>query len=88
MAYYVYILLCTDDSYYTGYTKDLKTRLLQHASGRGAKYTQIKKPEKIVYIEWFKTRKKAMHREKEIKKLTHREKTELIKQKSNKRKAV
>ena len=88
MPYYVYILLCTDNSYYTGYTKDLKTRLLQHSSGRGARYTQIKKPEKIVYIEWFKTRKKAMQREQEIKKLTHREKTELIKQKSSIRKSM
>lgn len=81
MAYYVYILLCHDDSYYTGYTQDLKTRLEQHWAGTGSRYTRRKKPKRIVYMERFHTRSEAMRREREIKQLTHREKTALVKTK-------
>ena len=81
MEYYVYILVCVDGSYYTGYTQDLKTRLEQHLKGVGSMYTQIKKAERIVYVEWFKSRSEAMKREKEIKKLSHNEKFKLINKK-------
>lgn len=81
MAYYVYILLCRGGSYYTGHTQDLKKRLEQHLKGKGSRYTRMKKPERIVYVEWFKTRSEAMKREKEIKGLTHKEKSELINKK-------
>lgn len=78
MAYYVYILLCGDGSYYTGHTQDLRRRLEQHFKGVGSKYTRLKKPKQVVYMEWFKTRSEAMKREREIKQLTHKEKAELI----------
>ena len=81
MGYYVYILLCRDDSYYTGYTHDLKTRLEQHLKGRGSRYTRMKKLRRIVYFEWFNTRSEAMKREREIKRFTHQEKTNLINEK-------
>lgn len=81
--YYVYILLCRDDSYYTGYTHDLKIRLEQHRKGRGSRYTRMKKPKKIVYIEEFTSRSDAMTREKEIKRLTHREKAKIITEKNH-----
>ncbi len=81
MWYYVYMLLCRDGSYYTGYTRDLKNRLEQHLRGKGSRYTSMKKPERIVYIESFKIRSDAMKREKEIKRLTHKEKSELINKK-------
>jgi putative endonuclease len=78
MTFYVYILLCVDRSFYTGYTKDLDTRTRQHQNGNGAKYTKSHKPDSLVYVESFDSRSKAMKREREIKKLSHQQKQDLI----------
>ena len=78
MAYCVYILLCQDGSYYTGYTKDLEKRFTQHLNGKGSRYTRMKKPKKVVYTETLGTRSEAMKREKEIKHLTRKHKIRLI----------
>ena len=51
MSFYVYILLCSDGSFYTGYTKDLDARIKLHENGKGAKYTKSHKPKKIAYVE-------------------------------------
>jgi putative endonuclease len=77
MPYYVYVLICQDGTFYTGYAKDLDARLEMHTQGKGARYTRIHKPKKLVYTEQFNTIKEAMHREKEIKKLGHEEKKKL-----------
>ncbi len=77
MSFYVYILLCRDGSFYTGYTRDLDTRTKQHKNGKGARYTRSHKPQKIAYVEVFDTRGKAMKREREIKKLSHKQKLDL-----------
>ena len=79
MPYYVYIILCDNGSFYTGYTKDVDQRLKLHANGRGAKYTRMHKPKKIAYIESYEQRALAMRREKTIKKLNHKQKQALIK---------
>jgi putative endonuclease len=78
MSFYVYILQCTDGSYYTGYTKDLDERTRQHHNGTGAKYTRTHKPQKVAYVEMFGTRGAAMKRERQIKKLSHKQKQYLI----------
>jgi len=78
MPYHVYILLCEDGSYYTGYGADTKYRFEQHKKGRGTRYTRMHKPEKIVYIEEFDSRSKAIKREQEIKSLSHSQKKGLI----------
>jgi putative endonuclease len=78
MPYYVYVILCTDGSFYTGYTKNIDARIKLHESGKGAKYTKMHKPQKVAYLELFDSRVKAMRREKEIKKLTHQQKLNLI----------
>jgi len=83
MPFYVYILLCFDGSFYTGYTKDLDERTRQHQNGNGAKYTKAHRPQKVAYVELFDTRSKAMKREREIKKLTHQQKLKLILSKSD-----
>lgn len=75
--YYVYLLLCDDGSYYTGYTKDVASRLARHRNGSGARYTRMRKPEKVVYLEQFRTRSAAMGRERQIKKFSHSRKREL-----------
>jgi len=78
MPFYVYILLCADGSFYTGYTKNIDARTRLHVNGKGARYTQMHKPEKVAYVELFDSRAKAMKREREIKKMTHQQKLNLI----------
>lgn len=78
MSFCVYILLCMDGSFYTGYTKDLDERTKQHENGKGAKYTKTHKPQKLAYVELFNSRSQAMKRERTIKKLTHQQKHDLI----------
>ncbi|NIP67102.1 GIY-YIG nuclease family protein [Candidatus Bathyarchaeota archaeon] len=77
MPYYVYILLCQDDSYYTGYTKDVEQRMERHRKGLGARYTRMHKPEEIAYLEEFESRGQAMKREREIKSFSHDRKQRL-----------
>ena len=79
MEWCVYMLLCDDNTIYTGITNDLKKRFENHISGKGAKYLRGRKPLEIVYTENFKNRSMATIREMEIKKLNRREKEALIK---------
>ena len=91
MPYYVYVILCDDGSFYTGYTKNVKSRLRLHINGKGARYTRMHKPKKLVYAEQFESRAEAMRREKRLKKLGHQQKRELVKlqdSKKNKRKTT
>jgi putative endonuclease len=81
----VYVILCTDGSFYTGYTKNIDTRIKLHESGKGARYTKMHKPQKVAYIELFKSRAQAMKREKQIKKLTHQQKLKLVNSRSNRK---
>jgi putative endonuclease len=78
------MLLCSNGSFYTGYTKDLETRIQLHQNGKGARYTKIHKPQKLVYTEKHPSRSLAMKREREIKKLSHQQKLFLINSKTNK----
>lgn len=78
-TYYVYILKCSDDSFYTGYTVDLEKRLKTHNDGKGAKYTRSRRPVAIIYTEKFETLSEALKREIEIKKLNRTQKEKLIK---------
>ena len=82
MPYYVYILRCKDGSYYTGHAKDVEKRFEMHKKGRGAKYTRVHEPEKLVYTEEFESRGDAMRRERRIKTLSHNKKHQIIKDNS------
>lgn len=79
MEWCVYMLLCDDNTIYTGITNDLKKRFDNHISGKGAKYLRGRKPLEIVYTENFKNRSMATKREMKIKKLNRKEKEILIK---------
>ncbi len=79
MKFFIYILQCKDNTLYTGSTKDINNRLSQHNNSNGAKYTKYRRPCNLVYSEEFKTRGDAIRRELEIKKLSRKEKLELIK---------
>jgi len=78
MNWQVYIILCSDDTFYTGITTDLQRRFTQHASGRGAKYFRGRQPLQVVYQESGHTRSSASSRELEIKALERAEKSTLI----------
>lgn len=77
--YYLYILQCSDNSLYTGITTDLKRRLHEHNhSKKGAKYTSMRRPVKLVYSEEHKNRSEASSTEYRIKKLSKKNKLQLI----------
>ena len=80
MSYFVYILQCSDDTLYTGITTDIKRRVDEHnGSTKGAKYTKLRRPVKLVYSEDSEDRSSASKREYAIKKLSRLEKLKLIK---------
>ncbi|MBW6410447.1 GIY-YIG nuclease family protein [Clostridium weizhouense] len=76
---YVYIVECSDGTFYTGWTVDLEKRIKTHSSGKGAKYTRGRGPVKLLYYEKFNNKSDAMKRECEIKKLNRKQKEILIK---------
>jgi putative endonuclease len=78
MNWQVYIILCTDNSLYTGITTDIERRLAQHGSARGAKYFRGRRPRRVVYLEGGHTRSTASKREAAIKKLPRADKDRLI----------
>lgn len=67
LMWYIYILLCSDNSLYTGISDDPQKRFLVHQQGKGSKYTRSHKPLKILYLEKFQTKSEALKRELEIK---------------------
>ncbi len=77
--YYTYMVRCSDDTLYTGYTDDVEKRIKVHNSGKGAKYTRSRLPVELVYFKEFETKSEAMSEEYRIKQLKRTEKEELIK---------
>lgn len=77
---YVYILECSDGSYYTGVTSNLKTRLEKHYSGfYGSKsYTHSRRPVNLVFYAEFTNINIAIEKEKQIKKWSKAKKKALI----------
>ncbi len=78
MNCYVYILQCSNESYYTGSTKFLESRLKKHFSGLGANHTKKFPPQAVVYLESFDRIDYAFNREHQIKKWTRAKKKALI----------
>ncbi|MBU4141688.1 GIY-YIG nuclease family protein [Patescibacteria group bacterium] len=78
--YHLYILKCADETLYTGITRDLKRRTREHNfSNLGAKYTRARRPVKLAYSKKFRNRSNASKEESRIKKLSRKEKMEMIK---------
>lgn len=75
---YVYILICNDNTFYTGWTVDLYSRILKHNEGKASKYTRGRLPVKLGYFEVFNNKIEAQKREYEIKQLTRKQKIDLI----------
>ncbi len=78
-SYYVYILQCSDGSYYTGVTNNVERRLYEHQEGLiDGCYTHNKRPVKLVYMEEFSDVLDAISREKQIKGWSRKKKEALI----------
>lgn len=80
---YTYIVRCSDDTLYTGWTNNLEKRIETHNNKKGAKYTKTRSPVTLEYYETFENKIEAMSREYMIKKMTRKQKEELIKTKKN-----
>ncbi len=79
MRGYMYILLCSDGTYYTGSTNDLLRRLEEHQMGQGANYTKDRLPVKLLYYEEYDRIDEAFYREKQIQKWSKGKKDALMK---------
>lgn len=78
-GYFVYIVRCADDTFYTGWTNNLVRRIAAHNGGKnGAKYTKSRRPVTLVYAERMQSKSDAMAREYEIKQLSRKEKERLM----------
>jgi putative endonuclease len=78
MSCFCYIVQCSDDTLYTGWTVDVERRVKQHNEGKGAKYTKMRRPVKLVYVESQPDKKTALKRERAIKALPRKKKLELF----------
>ncbi len=79
MPYSVYIVRCSDETYYTGIAIDVDKRLHEHNhSSKGARYTRSRRPVTLVYREEHPDRSSAQKREFAIKRMTRPQKESLI----------
>ncbi|KXK13972.1 MAG: GIY-YIG nuclease superfamily protein [Chloroflexi bacterium OLB14] len=78
MSCFCYILKCSDGTLYTGWTVDVDRRVAQHNAGKGARYTKMRLPVKLVYVEEQPDKSTALKRERAIKALPRKKKLELF----------
>lgn len=79
--WFVYVVRCADDTFYTGITTNTERRMVEHNAGlpSGARYTRSRRPVTLAYVEGAASRAVATQRERAIKKLDRRRKLELCK---------
>jgi putative endonuclease len=82
---YMYILECSDGTFYTGSTKNLGRRIIEHNGldnsgkvGRGANYTCARRPVNLIYYEEYERIDEAFYREKQVQNWSHKKKLALI----------
>ena len=83
MRGYMYILECADGTFYTGSTKDLEKRIVEHNNLMGANYTKKRLPVTLVYYEEYNRIDEAFYREKQVQSWSHQKKKALIESDSN-----
>lgn len=76
--HYMYVLQCSDATYYTGYTNCLERRIRLHNEGKAAKYTRCRTPVTLKYHAVFETKREAMQAEYYFKKLNRRQKEQIM----------
>ncbi|WP_118827162.1 GIY-YIG nuclease family protein [Salinibacter ruber] len=77
-GHYVYVIECSDGTYYTGYTTDVDRRVAEHNAGTAAKYTRGRRPVELVHVETYDSQSAAMQREYAIKQLRRAAKEQLV----------
>ena len=85
MPWHIYIVRCSDTTLYTGISNDVRRRVKTHNRKKGALYTKFRAPVRLVYTEAVLTRSAALIREREIKKLTRKQKLKLVRMKTKER---
>ena len=78
MKWYMYILRCSNGSYYVGHTNSVEKRFERHVQKHGAQHTCVYSPDRVEFTEEFSTEKDAINRERQIKKWTRAKKKALI----------
>lgn len=78
LPFYIYILKCSDNSYYVGHCDDIDRRLAEHAAGAGCDYTAARLPVEIVFLEEFESRTEALELEHKIKRWSRKKKEALM----------
>jgi putative endonuclease len=81
--FYFYVLQCSDDTLYAGYTNNVERRVAVHNAGKGAKYTKVRLPVICIYHEAFTTKNEAMRAEYAFKQLTRKQKLDYIRRNSD-----
>jgi predicted GIY-YIG superfamily endonuclease len=77
-SFFVYIVRCSDDSFYVGHTSNVEDRINLHNEGRGAVWTACRRPVVLVYQEKCLSEERAVARERQLKRWTHAKKLSLI----------
>lgn len=80
MIFWVYILRCSDGSYYTGHSKgdSLERRIIEHQTGFGADWTKRRRPVELMWSDWCSELDDALSMEKRIKGWTRAKKEALM----------
>ena len=80
---WVYILKCSDGTYYTGYSRNPETRLAQHQAGTASRYTRTRLPVTLIFLQECPTSKEAYRTERRIKQLPRKKKEALVRGESS-----
>ena len=78
MPFFCYMVECADGTFYTGWSTDPARREKTHNVGRGAKYTRMRRPVKLIYVEELPDKSSALKRERAIKRLSRKQKEKLV----------
>lgn len=76
--WFVYVILCSDGSFYTGISNNVSERFKEHQSGKGGRYTRSRKVIKVIYQEKLNSKSEALKREIEIKSWSREEKIQKL----------
>ena len=79
----VYLVRCSDKSLYCGISNDFESRLIEHNSGKGAKYTRSRRPVELIAVSPEMTKSEALKLEYRIKKLPADKKISILKREEN-----
>jgi len=77
-TWFVYVLECSDNSFYTGITNNIERRIRMHQEGKASRFTRTRRPVKLLYQESCNSRTQALVRECAVKALPRRKKEQLV----------